>query len=117
MLNAEERRRLGEDSISPLGAVLKCITALLVLVSIAASPWALLTAGGPQGADAGTRFAAVGPGGRAEQPSFGGAQRLRIGQAELEPGPGKRDRRSVTGGGVAFGNPESLQDSATDTHR
>lgn len=52
MLNAEERRRLGEDSISPLGAVLKCITALLVLVSIAASPWALLTAGGPQGADA-----------------------------------------------------------------
>lgn len=52
MLNAEERRRLGEDSISPLGAVLKCITALLVLVSIAASPWVLLTAGGPQGADA-----------------------------------------------------------------
>ena len=52
MLNAVERRRLGEDSISPLGAVLKCITALLVLVSIAASPWALLTAGGPQGADA-----------------------------------------------------------------
>ena len=52
MLNAEERRRLGEDSISPLGAVLKCITALLVLVSIAAGPWALLTAGGPQGADA-----------------------------------------------------------------
>lgn len=51
MLSAEERRsltsRLGKDPISPLGAVLKCITALLVLVTVAAGPWAFLTAGGP----------------------------------------------------------------------
>jgi len=56
MLSAEERRRLtsqlGKDSISPLGAVLKCIAALLVLVAIAAGPWAFLTAGGPSSAEA-----------------------------------------------------------------
>ena len=56
MLSAEERRRLmsrlGQDSISPLAAVLKCIAALLVLVIIAAGPWAFLTAGGPSSAEA-----------------------------------------------------------------
>lgn len=56
MLSAEERRsltsRLGKDPISPLGAVLKCIAALLVLVTIAAGPWAFLTAGGPSSTEA-----------------------------------------------------------------
>ena len=56
MLSAEERRTLvsglESDSGSPLAGLLKCVAALLVLVIVAAGPWAFLTAGGPQGADA-----------------------------------------------------------------
>jgi hypothetical protein len=51
MQSAEERRRLmsrlGSASITPLGAVLKCAAGILVLVIIAAGPWAFMTAGGP----------------------------------------------------------------------
>lgn len=54
MIGAEERRRLmervGRDSISPLGAVLKCAAGIAVLVVIAAGPWAFLSASGPTAA-------------------------------------------------------------------
>jgi len=54
MQGAEERRRLmsrlGSESISPLGAVLKCAAGVLVLVVIAAGPWAFLSASGPTAA-------------------------------------------------------------------
>lgn len=57
MQSAEERRRLmsrlGSESISPLGAVLKCAAGVLVLVVIAAGPWAFLSAGGPTAAKEG----------------------------------------------------------------
>jgi hypothetical protein len=56
MLSAEERQtlvsRMASDTGTPLAGVLKCVAALLVLVIVAAGPWAFLTAGGPQGADA-----------------------------------------------------------------
>jgi len=42
--------RLGRESISPLGAVLKCAAGVLVLVVIAAGPWAFLSADGPTAA-------------------------------------------------------------------
>lgn len=51
MQSAEERRRLmsrlGSESITPLGAVLTCAAGILVLVIIAAGPWAFLSASGP----------------------------------------------------------------------
>ena len=51
MQSAEERRRLmnrlGSESITPLGAVLKCTAGIVVLVVIAAGPWAFLSRGGP----------------------------------------------------------------------
>ena len=51
MVSAEERRklmsRIDPDSISPVGALLKCLGALVVLFIIAAGPWAFLSAGGP----------------------------------------------------------------------
>ena len=54
MQSAEERRRLmerlGSESITPLGAVLKCAACILVLVIIAAGPLAFLSAGGPTAA-------------------------------------------------------------------
>jgi len=57
MIGAEERRKLmdrvGRDSISPLGAVLKCAACIVVLVIIAAGPWAFLSAGGPTAANKG----------------------------------------------------------------
>ena len=53
--SAEERRRLidrlGSESITPLGAVLKCAAGIFVLVIIAAGPWAFLSAGGPTAAN------------------------------------------------------------------
>ena len=53
MIGAEERRwlmnRLGSESITALGAVLKCAAGILVLVIVAAGPWAFLGAGGPTG--------------------------------------------------------------------
>jgi hypothetical protein len=49
MLSAEERQalisRMANDSGTPLAGVLKCVAALLVLVIVAAGPWAFLTAG------------------------------------------------------------------------
>ena len=57
MQGAEERRRLiGQleaESISPLRAVLKCAAGILVLVIVAAGPWAVLSAGGPTTANGG----------------------------------------------------------------
>jgi len=57
MQSAEERRRLmdrlGTESISPLGAILKCVAGVLVLVGIAAGPWTFLSAGGPTAAKEG----------------------------------------------------------------
>ena len=54
MQSAAERRRLmerlGSESITPLGAVLKCAAGIFVLVIIAAGPWAFLSAGGPTAA-------------------------------------------------------------------
>jgi hypothetical protein len=54
MIGAEERRRLisrlGGDPVSPLGAVLKCAACILLLVLIAAGPWAFLSQGGPRAA-------------------------------------------------------------------
>lgn len=51
MQSAEERRqlmnRLGSESITPLGAVLKCAAGIAVLVVIAAGPWAFLSKVGP----------------------------------------------------------------------
>ncbi len=51
MQSAEERRRLmsklGSESITPLGAILKCAAGILVLAIIAAGPWAFLISGGP----------------------------------------------------------------------
>jgi hypothetical protein len=51
MQSAEERRRLmnrlGSESITPLGAVLKCAAGVLVLVILAAGPWAFLSVAGP----------------------------------------------------------------------
>jgi hypothetical protein len=47
--------RLGGVSITPLGAVLKCAAGILVLVIIAAGPWAFVGTVGP---DAGERAAA-----------------------------------------------------------
>ena len=55
MQSAAERRRLmerlGSESITPLGAVLKCAAGIFVLVIIAAGPWAFLSAGGPTAAN------------------------------------------------------------------
>lgn len=55
MQSAEERRRLmsklGSESITPLGAILKCAAGILVLVIIAAGPWAFLSSGGPTAAN------------------------------------------------------------------
>lgn len=54
MQSAEERRklmsRLGSESLSPLGVVLKCAAGVFVLVIIAAGPWAFLSASGPTAA-------------------------------------------------------------------
>ena len=48
---AEDRRRLmerlGSESVTALGAVLKCAAGIIVLVVVAAGPWAFLSAGGP----------------------------------------------------------------------
>jgi hypothetical protein len=48
---AEDRRRLmerlGSESVTALGTVLKCAAGIIVLVVVAAGPWALLGAGGP----------------------------------------------------------------------
>jgi len=59
MIGAEERRwlisRLGSESITALGAVLKCAAGILVLVIVAAGPWAFLGAGGPTGVNEGYR--------------------------------------------------------------
>jgi hypothetical protein len=64
MIGAEERRRLmarlGSDPVSPLGAVLKCVAGILVLVIIAAGPWAFLSAGGPTAASEGHPASKVG---------------------------------------------------------
>lgn len=50
MQSAEKRRRLvnqmGSESVTPLGAVLKCAAGILVLVIIAAGPWMFLSTGG-----------------------------------------------------------------------
>lgn len=55
MQSAAERRRLmerlGSESITPLGAVLKCAAGIFVLVIIAAGPWAFLSAAGPTAAN------------------------------------------------------------------
>ena len=55
MQSAAERRRLmerlGSESITPLGAALKCAAGIFVLVIIAAGPWAFLSAGGPTAAN------------------------------------------------------------------
>lgn len=57
MVGPEERRdlinRLGSESISALGTVLKCAASLLGLVIVAAGPWAILSETGPT-ADAAT---------------------------------------------------------------
>ena len=54
MQSAEERRRLMKqfesERLYRLGAVLKCAAGILVLVIIAAGPWAFLSAGGPTAA-------------------------------------------------------------------
>lgn len=55
MISAEERRwlmsRLGSESVTGLGVVLKCAAGILVLVIVAAGPWALLSSGGPTAAN------------------------------------------------------------------
>lgn len=55
MQSAEERRRLmnrlGSESITPLGASLKCAAGVLVLVLIAAGPWAFVSTSGPTAAN------------------------------------------------------------------
>jgi len=55
MISAEERRwlmsRLGSESDTGVGVVLKCAAGILVLVIVAAGPWALLSAGGPTAAN------------------------------------------------------------------
>jgi hypothetical protein len=51
MAGAEERRKLMKqfenEPLYWLGAMLKCAAGLVVLVVIAAGPWALLSVGGP----------------------------------------------------------------------
>ena len=63
MQSAEERCRLmsqlGSESITPLGAVLKCAAGILVLVIIAAGPWAFLSVSGPTVAPAAGEQTAV----------------------------------------------------------
>jgi hypothetical protein len=43
--------RLGSESITPLGALLKCAAGVLVLVVIAAGPWAFVSTSGPTAAN------------------------------------------------------------------
>jgi hypothetical protein len=45
--------RLGSESVTALGVVLKCAAGIVVLVVIAAGPWAFLGAGGPTGVNEG----------------------------------------------------------------
>ena len=51
MVSAEERRKLMKqfenEPLYWLGAMLRCAAGLVVLVVIAAGPWALLSVGGP----------------------------------------------------------------------
>lgn len=55
MIGAEEKRKLmsqmTNEPIYPLIAVLKCLAALIVLVIIAAGPWAFLATNNPSGTE------------------------------------------------------------------